>query len=333
MPNDRVFIGMMRAIRRPGTAARAAAHAAHVFGADFCLFNPTEVDFQASRLSGWLYDRTQWRRGEWPLPDVVINDLSSVLKPRIWKQLSRRVPFTSPPIGDKEEIFQRMEKGGFYKELQIPTIKLSSFRDFEGFLTRHQKIVVKPQNGAWGRNVFYVGIEGDRIRTNNGETWELLDRSEGSTLYEKYVGDKAFVAQQYVDSLTRSGLPFDIRLHVRRGHTGEWSVIQVYPRIGGGRSITCNVSAGGSVAPLRAFLQAQFGENKGNSIRRELLKLARQMPVKFQALYQDRMIDALGIDIGQPHVPRWPGHRYRHDGRRLGGDDGEHRQTPLAGHR
>lgn len=98
--------------------------------------------------------------------------------------------------------------------------------------------------------------------------------------------------------MTRQGIPFDIRMHVRRNRKAEWSVICLYPRIGEGRSITSNVTAGGSVAPLKAFLEAQFGEVKGREIRKQLLNLAAEMPEHFQALYSDRVLDALGIDIG-----------------------------------
>lgn len=298
MAGDRLNIGMMRANRRPGPNARAMAHAAHMFGADFVFFNPTEVDLDNDTIKGWRYDVTRWRRCETSLPDVIVNDYSSSSNRKVWQELSRRVPFTSPVIGDKAEVYSRMKGGDFYPELQIPTVRLFSFSGFEEFLRRYRKIVVKPQDGSQGRNVFYFGIEAEGFRVNTGESWEYFDADQLQSFYDNKVGAEAFIAQKYIDSLTKNGIPFDIRLHVRRNRTGDWSVIGIIPRIGSGRSIASNVADGGSLGSLKEFLNLQFGETKGNAVRKELRKLAKRMPERFQALYRDRRIDALGIDIG-----------------------------------
>jgi glutathione synthase/RimK-type ligase-like ATP-grasp enzyme len=298
MADNRIYIGMMRAKKRPTGAALAAAHAALMLDADFCFFNPTEVDLVEGSIRGWRYDKTRWRRCKIPFPDVIINDLASMRYRKVWRELSRRIPFTSPLIGDKVEISNRMSEGDFYDFLQIPMTRLSSYNDFQNFLNVHKRIVIKPQYASHGENVFFFGIEGEKYRVNIGTAWTYFDNDELRSFYEETVGKKAFIAQRYIESMTRQGIPFDIRMHVRRNRKAEWSVIRVYPRIGEGRSITSNVTAGGSVAPLKAFLEAQFGDVKGREIRKQLLDLAAEMPERFQALYQDRVLDALGIDIG-----------------------------------
>lgn len=241
---DRIYIGMMRVKKRPTTAALAAAHAALMLGADFCFFNPTEVDLVESTIRGWKYDKTRWRRCKTSLPDVIINDLSSMRYRNVWRELSHRIPFTSPLIGDKVEIMNRMSEGGFYDFLQIPTESLSSFEDLQNFLNFHKNVVIKPQYGSHGKNVLFFGIEDERYRVNTGTSWTYFNNDEFRSFYEETVGTKAFIAQRYVESMTRQGVSFDVRLDVRRNLKAEWSVIRVYPRIGEGRSITANVSAG-----------------------------------------------------------------------------------------
>ncbi len=298
MAGKRLNIGMMRANRRPGANAIAHANAAHMFGADFIFFNPTGVDLDKSTITGWRYDASRWRRSEVSLPDVIINDQSSAKYRKVWNTLARRVPFTAPPIGDKAEVFERMRNGGFYPDLQIPTVRLSSFTDVEDFLNLHQKIVVKPQNGSQGRKVFFVGVERKGFRVNTGASWEIFDADQLRSFYRDNFGTEKSIAQKFIDSTDKNGTPFDIRLHVRRNRAGEWSVIRVLPRIGAGRSITSNVADGGRVAPLEAFLESQFGEVKGKEVEEGLRDLANGMPERFQALYRDRRLDALGIDIG-----------------------------------
>lgn len=298
MAGKRLSIGMMRANRRPGANATAHAHAAHVLGADFFFFNPTGVDMDTGRVRGWRYETDRWRRSETSLPDVIINDQSSARYRKTWNALSRRVPFTSPPIGDKAEVFERMREGGFYPEMQIPTVRVSSGEDIEDFLSVHRRIVIKPQDGSQGRNVVFLGVEGSGFRVNTGESWELFDADRLRSFCRDRLAAERLVAQKFIDSTDRNGAPFDIRLHVRRNRAGEWSVIRVFPRIGAGRSITANVAGGGSIAPLKAFLELRFGVARGKEVEKELRELAARMPERFQALYRDRRLDALGIDIG-----------------------------------
>lgn len=298
MAGKRLTIGKMRANGRPGANATAQAHAAQMFGANFCYFHPAGVDLAKGKVRGWRYDESRWRRCEMSLPDVIINDQSSSRSRKVWKALSSRVPFTSPPIGDKAEVFELMRDGGFYPELQIPTVRLSSCDDVEEFLNLHQKIVIKPQRGSKGRNVFFLGVQEGRFRVNTGASWQLFDEDQLRSFYRDNVGTAKFIAQKFIDSTDKNGTPFDIRLHVRRNRTGQWSVIRLMPRIGAGRSITSNLATGGSIAPLKGFLESQFGEVKGSKVEKKLHDLARRMPERFQALYRDRRLDALGIDIG-----------------------------------
>jgi glutathione synthase/RimK-type ligase-like ATP-grasp enzyme len=298
MAAKRLTVGKMRASGHPGANDLAQAHAAQMFGADFCYFNPADVDLDKGTIRGWRYEKSRWHRRELPLPDVIINDRSSSSNRKVWKALSRRVPFTAPPIGDKAEVFERMRDGGFYPDMQIPTVRLSSFDDVEDFLNLHQTVVVKPENGSQGRKVFCLGVEDKHFRVNDGSSWQRLDAHQLRAFYHDHMTAEKFIAQKFIDSTTKNGTPFDIRLHVRRNRVGRWSVIRLMPRIGAGRSITSNLACGGSIASLKSFLELQFGEVKARKVERELRDLAKQMPQRFQALYRDRRLDALGIDIG-----------------------------------
>jgi UDP-N-acetylmuramoyl-tripeptide--D-alanyl-D-alanine ligase len=158
--------------------------------------------------------------------------------------------------------------------------------------------VLKPQEGSQGRKVTFLGVEESGFRINTGTSWELFDADQLRAFYRDNFRKEEFIAQKFIDSTDRNGIPFDIRLHVRRNRTGKWTVIRIMPRLGAGRSITSNLAAGGSIASLKAFLGMQFGAVEGARVEKDLRALAAQMPERFQALYLDRRLDALGIDIG-----------------------------------
>ena len=126
MPERPVVIGMMRASGKPTSAALALAHAAIAQDAELLFFNPPDVDLSAGVICGWAYRRGSWRPIESRLPDVIINDSASQRFPKMWRDLQKAVPFTSPLLGDKVEIMRRMEEGNFYADLQIPTLSLDT---------------------------------------------------------------------------------------------------------------------------------------------------------------------------------------------------------------
>lgn len=292
-----VVVGMMRASGRPGAAALAAAHAAAMRGASLFYFNPVHVDIGTGSLRGWTYEPGGWREVDSRLPDVVINDFSSRKHGKVWEYLQARVPFTSPFLGDKIEIMKRMEERNFYNRLQIPTRSITSFDVLLRMIERHGKVVAKPRDGGQGRDVFFIGKLDEGYSINADSAWRNGDRDDLEKFYDEKLHDKKFIVQRYIESVTKHGLPFDVRLHARRNGKGDWEVLRVYPRIGSGRTITSNYSAGGSIADLRSFLRDHYGE-RADAVRRELMRLASEMPRRFQELYDDRTIDAVGIDIG-----------------------------------
>ena len=118
-----------------------------------------------------------------------------------------------------------------------------------------------------------------RVAARSVERPVAVVLSHGDTRYSRC---RRFVREP-TKSVTKTGLPFDVRLDVRRNGRVEWQTVGVYPRIGSGRTITSNMSTGGSVGDLRKFLSDRFGEQAG-AIRRKLMKLASEMPPSFQKL-------------------------------------------------
>lgn len=108
---------------------------------------------------------------------------------------------------------------------------------------------------------------------------------------------RKYLIQPYIRSLTKGNLPYDIRIHVRRGENAEWKVVKIYPRIGLADGIVSNISQGGYITKLDNFLKVNFGDEY-LKIKSRLFKFASEFPDYFQKGYDNYLIDALGIDIG-----------------------------------
>lgn len=303
--DHRVSIGMLRNRNGPDATALAGAHAALMQGAKFFFFNPGDVDLAARTIQGQFYEGNAWVRRETEFPDVVENDTFVTRLPELWPELVRSCRVTTPRLGGKLEVDRRMRTAGCFADLLIPTSSADTVDAVVGQLAEHGAIVVKPVFGSLGRDVIFLTRDGDGYRANiGGRSWRMA----GAGLREFYartIDGQGYLIQKYIHARTRHHLPFDIRIHVRRGGRAEWELIRIWGRIGSGRGITSNTSAGGSGSGGLELLTNIYGAD-AKRLYEVLLRLADAFPPGFQSLYPDRAIDALGLDVGfDPDCKPW----------------------------
>lgn len=112
-----------------------------------------------------------------------------------------------------------------------------------------------------------------------------------------------YLVQPFIQSKTKQGQSFDLRLHVQKDGEGKWMLTAMYPRIAN-KGVVANVSTGGYTSVSISFLQEQFGEDYFD-IKRYLEVFAVQFATHFDRLY-DEPLDELGIDVGlDPNNKIW----------------------------
>ncbi|MEB6380380.1 YheC/YheD family protein [Leclercia adecarboxylata] len=293
-----LVVGMIRGGGRPGNNIVANAHAAAMLNAKLIYFTPEDVDVKNKKVKALHYAEGQWHSAVCDFPDVIENDERSLRKKEVFAAITENAPFTMHSLGGKLTTFNRLKKSGLYGNLLIPDYSINSLSDFTGAVTSFEKFVVKPMRGSRGNQVSYFERTSKGFNVNHSGTTSTLNMADLAGFYNEHISSKQYLLQNYIESRSRHGLPFDIRIHVRRGYGARWRLVKMYARIGAGDSIVSNISAGGSIAAANTFLRTQFGEVKGRQILSELKELANTFPDKFQSLYPEFMIDALGIDIG-----------------------------------
>jgi len=291
-----IRVGMFRQFKTPNTLVLAAAVSARMLDMEFFFFNPEDVDFDKQKIKGQFYENGNWIARETDFPDVIDNSPARKENAATYDRLAKAIPFTMRRIGNKDTIYKRLMKEGVYKELLIPTHNLSSLQDAVDCIENYGRVIMKPKGGNRGRGIFYI----EKCRNNysviaNHENFEVELHKISDFLMENILSSK-YIGQPYIQCRTRDGLPFDIRIHVRRDMNGDWKTVNIYPRVGTSDGIASNLSQGGYIGKLDKFLKRQFGEHAG-TVDKELNKLANDFPTYFQLAY-DYDIDALGIDIG-----------------------------------
>lgn len=288
------LIGMLRHFENPNTMAKAAALSAEMLDCDFFFFNPKDVDINHKNINGLFLKNGKWTRMVTEFPDVIDNSPSKKISKNIYQELEKTIPFTMHRIGNKDFVSKRLinEK---YAELVIPYRDLKNISDVKEMLSVHSRIIIKPSGGNRGKGIIYIEKKDDKYTIKAAENINTYNETE----FEKYIYEltnKKYIVQNYISSVTKSSLPFDIRIHVRRGEEGNWQSVKIYPRIGSGKSVESNLSQGGSIAQIVPFLKYNFTE-KWKEILAELRTLSKEFPIYFQQGY-DYQLDALGLDLG-----------------------------------
>jgi hypothetical protein len=282
----------------PDPVAVAMAHAALHQRADFFFFNPQDVNVADGTINGQFYEDCGWTRRLTPLPDVVENNPVMSVPSDVWEMLVRRSRITTPPLGGKLNIDQRLRQAGLFPDLLIPTSPLGSADELVRKIEVHGQVIVKPVYGSKGRSVMYFEARQDGYRGNfRGRNW-ILSEEGLRRLHANQLCSEPYLVQKFIRSVTRAGLPFDIRLHIRRNRRADWHLVGGWARIGAGHTVTSNTATGGSYCRSLPFLQARFGSERGAEMEASLADLAYRFSAAFQGLYDDRAIDALGLDIG-----------------------------------
>lgn len=123
---------------------------------------------------------------------------------------------TTNPIGGKSKVFRMLENSGLFEDVLIPYVLVEKTDDVLLFLKRYNKILLKPVFSNQGRNIIVIEQLGDvyRLMDDNVATEysyaELID-----ILNLKYL-NPTYICQPFIESKTKEGSPFDIRLHVRK---------------------------------------------------------------------------------------------------------------------
>lgn len=276
----------------------AYAAAAKMEGVEFFYFTPGKVNLEKKLINGLFYENGAWVELETEYPDVVFNAGGTLTEKQdlIVDALEKELPFTSHPIGDKMSVYNRIKKGKIFDSYLIPS---EDFEDIDlafSYIDKYNAIIVKPLAGAKGEGVIYIEKRQDDYLLIVSGTEHLLSKNQlKDWLNGILLEDQTYLVQPFIQSKTKQGQSFDIRLHVQKDGEGKWTLTSMYPRIAS-KGITANVSNGGYTSIMTPFLQERFDEDYFD-IKRYLEIFAVQFSTHFDSLY-DEPLDELGIDVG-----------------------------------
>jgi len=296
-----MIIGYMRNLKKPDSLARTTSLIAKSYGIELLHMNPADVDIKKKKVYGRLLINNKWVEKETDIPpfiDVVpycfkkeTKEVMDFLREATLLSEDRRNVIT------KEYLQEVLSKDVAFSHLMIPTHPMETFEDLHHYLNAYQKVVLKPESGLRGKNIYFIEkVEADVFQIGfNTEKWKV-PLNELKSFFETTLKGKNYFLQKYVVSRTPQGDPFDCRVHVEKNGRGRWAIAKIYVRIGIGQSVISNVNQGGGVSDTREFLKANYGD-KWQEIYQYLKKLGKIVPEKMEEL-RGKDIMTLGLDIG-----------------------------------
>ncbi|MCL2678308.1 MAG: YheC/YheD family protein [Clostridiales bacterium] len=288
-------IGFLRYEKDPPVMARYLFALASRYGAEFFCFRPESVDVKNKKITGTFLEKGGYVERETEYPDVIDDVYSFNRKHKdLYEHLEKFCVFTFTNLGGKIKVDAILRENREAERYLIETFQYKDV-DIGDVLQKYKKVIIKPVRGKPGRSVYRLHKEGGAYALQLRDEICRLSPAQFNEYYAKCFCD-SYLVQRYVSSRTNAGNPFDLRIHVRRGEDGEWVLVKIYPRIGNVNQIVSNLAQGGSAGDIKEFLFEEFGSD-WKKYYDELVTLSVTIPQLMQNKY-DKMIDALGIDVG-----------------------------------
>lgn len=298
-----VLIGFLHHNKNPQNVEKAlyVARAAKEQQADLIYFCPEDVDFKLRKIYGYILENEQWIKATRSFPNVIINAGSPAkFDDKIINSLKKLVPFTSIPTGNKLEVYYRLKQSKKFTEYLIPTESVYKVEDVKRFLSKHSKAILKPINGHKGENILYIEKKGQEYTINDKGYIKTYYEKSFVSYIKKQLYKRKYLIQVYINSKTKSGQPFDIRLHMVKNQDGQWQTPILFPRVSTTNSVITNCASGGKYIEPYEFLSQNFS-TKRYQMKRTLeqfgINLSNHLD-NLQLQQKKPVFDELGIDIG-----------------------------------
>lgn len=281
-------------------------------GIEVTVFSPFTILWHRNKVIGFRYDmkKKSWVKGIYPIP--------SLLYDRIFFTSKEQVQRFYDAIHRLKEEHQSMLLGrglpgkwkvyNMYKDVEsltpfIPeTVHYNNEQKWNKKLLKYGSLFFKPASGSHGRGVVKVTFLKDRIdvkgRTAYNQLFSKTFRSFFScdSWLKKFIGQRNYIYQPYLDLSTTTNTPFDLRVLVQKNGKGIWEETGRAIRIGKNGGLTSNLHGGGSATDANKFLHQYYSKEQTELIDQQIITINNHLPQVLEEKYGPLL--ELGIDVG-----------------------------------
>lgn len=278
------------------------------------VFTAEGIQDGGSGFEGYQYSRGKWLSVSFPAPDIIY-DRVNYRDPRqlqITRQRLARITegghhfqYLARGLSGKWNVYQSLKR----QEILLPhlpkTAKYKNSRQLARWLFHHDnEVFLKPHSGTHGKMTLHVRLANEghhlmltgRDRNNVLFHKQFLAWETGTAWIDRFIGERAFIIQPYLQLTDSDGKPFDVRALMQKDESGRWSLTGMAVRLGEKDSVTSNLHGGGTAVEAGRFLTREFGESAAALIFGTLRRLSAEIPEYLESSF-GRLAE-LGIDFG-----------------------------------
>lgn len=298
-------------LRRPAMQYVRMARAALSEQAQVFLFDPQQVDLNASRLSAWVpvspqHPEQGWVKKTVPWPDVIYENVFVHLAMKGYssglRQAAQRrhTPLFNPILPGKWRMVQLLKEAGM-ATYSPETERLRDVSQLRSRLRDWGTVFVKPTGG-------YGGMDVNRLeRLPDGRYRVSVDRTQSKTGHVRAVlTDTSLTSwvtrRQQRPHLVQRGLKLmsvnrrkvDFRVVLHRDKQGVWQMVGIVPKVAALDGVVTNLVAGGERMDLTTL--SRLAKTEGKTIPIPLLE-ERAQAIAAQLSRRYPSIGLVGFDM------------------------------------
>lgn len=254
------------------------------------------IDFDKQQVKGYYYNpdnegkELPWEEGVFPMPDSIFQrvDVSEDIRSNLKKATNNRL-FNSKYF-NKWDFWNMVSNTELQVDCLPDTRLLTSIKDIDHMLLRHNEVYMKPINGTLSRGIY-------KVRNING-VYEFLDKEgnavsvnskeEAQTHVSEITGGYRYLVQQAIKPIKVEGRHLDFRVIMQKDQTMAWSCTGIVAFIGRQGDICTNW---GSVSTFERILRRYF-----NLSQKQIFKKKQEVISKCRQACE--ILDSKGENFG-----------------------------------
>lgn len=277
------------------------------YGVTPCYFRMQDVRIETMKVHAFVQKGVQYMR-EWiDMPKFIHNraiylDHASYKEIDSWTQLGIIV-FNHWNRYSKLRIHQILLQDEAIRP-HLPGTYPATLKNMKIMMSAYESIIIKPTNSSIGRGVMKM----DRVPNGwrltypatlniSNKIWRQLRfrRQLPLTLLRK-IQNRAYIVQQRLPLATFDNRPFDLRISVQRGASGEWGVTGIVAKVASRKLFLTNVAQGGEARTLSDILTTEYPSLDQAAVFEQITDFSIRV-AKHLSLNLPHLAD-LGLDVG-----------------------------------
>lgn len=278
------------------------------YGFTPCFFRIEDYKLGSRQVSAYVKDSDKFIKKNVPAPDIIHNRA-------IYSSQKQNQKLQSMVKAGKQ-IFNRWNR---YSKLRIQKLlnQESNLRPhlpgtYEAtpgniaiMMRRYDQLIIKPNKSSIGRGVMKM----ERVPTGwkltypaslhiHNKRWRTLNFKDSRLplVLKNKIKKRPYIVQQRLPLATFNGRPFDLRVSVQRGGTGQWQVTGIVAKVASDKNFLTNVAQGATLHRLEDILIKEYSHLKANEVIRNIQDFSVRI-AKYLAICLPHIAD-LGLDVG-----------------------------------